>query len=277
MKPAVIAFSLLVTTVAYADGRSIEFCDVLADLGGKTVKARNAGYSLSEILRLAEQKMSDAPERHALAAGTVTAIYGDRSLRTYDQGYNAVFQTCHQDSAAHKQTNITNGGLTIKVVDQQKFGSVVPITIDLANPLMPGETLTVTGDGEKALVASTDKHGITSISARLRLTKGSVSAHIDRNSQRIAHSERHVEIEEPAPPPPPTGATTVETSFRVKQNQVQLLFTNEMALSGHLQAVNVVSDDGGIVSFRLTPRISKNPYLSFKSTEEIRSVSVETK
>lgn len=73
---------------------SLVFCESLANIGGNTIKARNSGHSLRKIIDAAQSALADSPQHLSYATGTVTAVYGDRSLRSYDQGYNVVFQSC---------------------------------------------------------------------------------------------------------------------------------------------------------------------------------------
>lgn len=94
VKYVIATVLLLASLSSHAEKRSLEFCDALSDIEGKTIKAKRAGHSLTEILSAASSVLADSPERLQYVTSTVTAVYGDSSLRTYDQGYNAVFQSC---------------------------------------------------------------------------------------------------------------------------------------------------------------------------------------
>jgi len=166
------------------------------------------------------------------------------------------------------------GGISLIAPSIAENGNVVPVNINIENPLMPGDVLIISGDDEQALELRTETHPVTMVSTRLRLMNGNISAYVIRTSGQINSGSQYVQIGRAANAPPPNGNSSVEHKVRSKGNEVKMLFSNDMAVSGHIREVIITPTNGGVIRVTLTPRLSKNPYLGLKSTNNFNSVSI---
>lgn len=182
-----------------------------------------------------------------------------------------------QISPAQVLTNLPpdNGGIYIKVPDQIANGKVVPINLTFAKPLLPGDKLIISGEGEKALELTTQSHALSGISARLRLDFGRINTYIIRANGVINSSARKVAVNLPAGEPLAIGNGVLEKKVRYQGNQVKMLFKNQMATQGHIKTIKVLTGNGGPITLKLTPRISMNPYFGITAVGTFSSVSVQ--
>lgn len=166
------------------------------------------------------------------------------------------------------------GGVSLRAPSIAENGSVVPVEITLQSPLAPGDTMIISGDGERALEIKTNTHPVSMVSTRLRLSNGKVSAYAIRGNGQVDSGTQYIRIGIPAGNPPSSGNGGTEHKVRASGREVKMLFSNDMAMSGHIHNVVINPENGGPIYVTFTPRMSKNPYLGVESTNNIGSATV---
>lgn len=84
------------TTVEPVNGSigSRDYCSKLAVIAREAFKLREQGIPMSLVTENVSQGLAHDPMRQRMGIGTVIAIYGDSSLSTEEQAYQAAFDGC---------------------------------------------------------------------------------------------------------------------------------------------------------------------------------------
>ena len=168
-----------------------------------------------------------------------------------------------------------SGGISITTINLAESGEVVPVTLTPGLPLMPGDKLILTADGEEAMQLSTDNNPITGVSTRLRLGSGEIGAFIVRSDGVIHSKSQKIKVLKPAKAIPLTGKGGFQHQVQVyKVNSVRMKFQNDMAQSNYLRKVVISSSRGGNFFAKFSPKLSKDPFLAIGAKNALGSVII---
>lgn len=172
-------------------------------------------------------------------------------------------------------TSFADDAMSMRAPDIAENGAVVPVTVNLASPMQPGETLKIFSNGNLAASIYLDGLSITNFSTRVRMMEsGVITAELTNQQGEITFTERHVQVNIAAVIPD-SASNVVSIRQRVRDNSVKVLFSNRMAGIGHIQEINFLSSIGRI-TVRTTPYMSQNPYIGILATENLGSVNITT-
>jgi len=181
------------------------------------------------------------------------------------------------NNIADKSINNIQPSLLLTAPEVAQNGLIVPIRIAIKPALAQGDKLVINGDNEKALTVQTDKHPITEIRTRLRLMQGKVTATVYRQDGKEELNESvQIKITQPAKILNVVDEKLGEILIkkRVKDYQIKMLLRNQMLHNNHIKTILVATGEGGIITLKITPRISKNPYFSITSTDKFDAISI---
>ncbi|WP_295407120.1 hypothetical protein [uncultured Thiocystis sp.] len=166
------------------------------------------------------------------------------------------------------------GGVSLVSPAVAENGNVVPFTAIFSEPVMPGDKLIVTTDGNQALQMTTEGPPVTAISSRLRMQTGKLSVYIVRRSGRTDSATRSTGIGKPANPPNTTANKILTYQGKLVNDEFKIKLDNDMGLSGFARQINITLSNAKPIIFTLTPYMSSTPFIGIKSLDNLSSATV---
>ena len=154
-------------------------------------------------------------------------------------------------------TSINSNLLTPDIAEN---GGVVPVRLDLTEPMVAGDTLTIYADGNAAYVLTiSGDESIIDFRGRVRLVDGLVEAEIVRGNSDTERVTAEVEILGPGFIP--SGADESKTFTTRSDDRFSLLIENQMPSDNHISEVEITTRAGSI-NVEMSSYVASNPYIS---------------
>ncbi len=166
------------------------------------------------------------------------------------------------------------GGVSLRYPDVTDNGNVVPFFADFSRPVLAGDRVVITSDGESALMLDSNEVPISGISSRVRLRIGTIGVYVLRKDGTINSATGTTVIRKAADQPPHTGNSGTSFKKATAGNELKLLFSNDMAQNGHLRKIEIRTGSDNPISVLFTTGLSANPYLSIKSGDNLKNAQV---
>jgi hypothetical protein len=90
----ILIFGFLPLTTVAQDFGSPQYCSQLANIGANAVRTKLDGYPLSQILQAVGELLAHDQQKRVAAEGVVRIVYGDSSLKSPQEAYDAVYSSC---------------------------------------------------------------------------------------------------------------------------------------------------------------------------------------
>ncbi len=164
--------------------------------------------------------------------------------------------------------------LTITAPEQVENGNFVPFLITADRPLVSGEELLLKADNEVIYkVRTTGKVAVYEFSGRVRMQRtGILHVVVTTRSGAKAAVSAKVAVAQGATIPA-GGVTGTSNKTRVQDDEVLVLFINDMPLKGFIESATILLRDGDI-QISGTPLLAEKPQLGFRTHNSLKKVEV---
>lgn len=164
--------------------------------------------------------------------------------------------------------------LTITAPEQVENGNFVPFLITANRPLASGEELVLKADNEVIYkVQTAGKVSVYAYSGRARMRRsGMLHVVVTSRGGDKAVASAKVEVAQGATIPA-SGVTGNSNKTRVQDDEILVLFINDMPVKGYIESATIRLRDGDI-QIKGTPLLAEKPQLGFRTPNSLRKVEV---
>jgi len=170
----------------------------------------------------------------------------------------------HRDGGSYKE--ILGKSITIKAPKYVENAAVVPVTVAFGDRVESGDKIKLYVNGELALQVNPKKGSyIDQISTRVILERKSsrIKAKIIRLSGVIETKTSNKISADNSASIPSSSDSSKKHKLREKDGNIKMLLKNKMGSGKHIWKIKLVSSSGEVF-VKLSPLLSKNPYLQIK-------------
>lgn len=166
----------------------------------------------------------------------------------------------------------------LKAPDTAKNGAVVPVAIQLPEPLSSTQTLKIfVNDQLGSTLTASNGAPVTYYASRYRMKKsGIIKAIIEEQGKLIYGVQKPVEIIKYDDAVKDIGPNGTKHKQRIQDKKIKLIFVNYMKSKNYLKRVTVHTDKGDVI-FQPTLIMAAPPYLSINFTGNANNVTIDAK
>ena len=164
--------------------------------------------------------------------------------------------------------------VSVKVPEQVENGNFVPFQITISRNLVSGDELSLYVNNEVACkVRVTGKVSVNAFSGRVRMTRsGALRAVLTTyGGNHVSVSER-VNVSQRGAIPA-TGVTGNSHKSSVRDDEVLVMFMNDMPRHGYIETATITLADGRVL-ISGSPILSANPQLAFRTPNSLKQLDV---